>query len=177
MRGVTRAEWRAQQAPCNGVARPNPSGPTRCMSRPTAKVKMSTSVRLALSLLLAHGAALAQTPAPLVPWARSNRYLEVAAGAHQQDFREVDLHGLTVDGVLDAETGRQNAFGAALRWQTDGGPGMSARGNRARARREGSKGPKRRENRQNPTIFKPQSHQMKTGGLLPLAVARYSDHP
>lgn len=83
---------------------------------------MARPVLLASSLLLAHGVALAQsTPPPPDQWAQYNRYVEVAAGVQQQDYREQDISGLTTDGVLDTETGRQSAFGAALRWQTDSG--------------------------------------------------------
>lgn len=88
---------------------------------PTPKLNMARPVLLASSLLLAHGVALAQSPAEAVQWAQYNRYVEVAAGVQQQDYREQDISGLTTDGVLDTETGRQSAFGAALRWQTDSG--------------------------------------------------------
>lgn len=51
MRGVTRAEWRAQQASYNGVARPNPTGQIRFTARPTTRVNMARAVLLSARLL------------------------------------------------------------------------------------------------------------------------------
>lgn len=54
----------------------------------------------------------------LTNWAVQNRFIEVFAGLHQQDYREADTQKLTADGVLDSETGNQDHIGLALRWQT-----------------------------------------------------------
>lgn len=64
------------------------------------------------------GTAAAQTP---LPWHVYNRYVELSAGQHQQNYREQDTNGLTADGVLDTETGHQDHIAAALRWQTENG--------------------------------------------------------
>lgn len=64
------------------------------------------------------GTAVAQTP---VPWHDYNRYIELSAGQHQQNYREQDTGGLTADGILDTETGHQDHISAALRWQTASG--------------------------------------------------------
>jgi len=52
-------------------------------------------------------------------WAENNRFVAFAAGQHQQNYREQDLGGQTVDGILNTETGSQNAISATLRWQTN----------------------------------------------------------
>ena len=54
-------------------------------------------------------------------WAAYNRNLEVSTGSHQQHYTEQDTQGLTTDGVLDRETGRQNHLGLAANWQTQNG--------------------------------------------------------
>lgn len=64
------------------------------------------------------GIAVAQTA---TPWHLHNRYIELSAGQHQQNYREQDTGGLTADGTLDTETGHQDHIGAALRWQTENG--------------------------------------------------------
>jgi hypothetical protein len=64
------------------------------------------------------GSAAAQTPAS---WHAHNRYIELARGQHQQNYREQDTNGLTADGILDTETGHQDHISAALRWQTENG--------------------------------------------------------
>ena len=62
--------------------------------------------------------AWAQTPPQ---WASHNRYIEVATGAHQQNYREQDTSGLTANGTLNTETGSQSTAHLAGRWQTDQG--------------------------------------------------------
>lgn len=52
-------------------------------------------------------------------WAAHNRFVEVFGGQRQQDYFEADTQGLTSNGVLDVEIGRQSNVGVALRWQTD----------------------------------------------------------
>jgi len=57
-------------------------------------------------------------------WATHNRYLEIGAGVRQQNYRELESFSvtpLTPDGILDKETGTQDAISAALRWQSHGG--------------------------------------------------------
>jgi hypothetical protein len=61
------------------------------------------------------GSAAAQTPPP---WHAYNRYIELSAGQHQQNYREQDTGGLTADGTLDAETGSQSHIAVALGWQS-----------------------------------------------------------
>lgn len=51
-------------------------------------------------------------------WVQHNRYAELSGGDYQQDYREQDTQGLTPDGTLDTETGKQSSIGIALRWQT-----------------------------------------------------------
>lgn len=51
-------------------------------------------------------------------WTKYNRNVELSAGTQQQDYREHDTPGLTTDGNLDTESGKQNQFGLVLRWQT-----------------------------------------------------------
>lgn len=90
-------------------------------------LKLSPIVCFALLASLAN-LAFAQQPAdqPVVQpgpysWAQHNRYAELNTGTYQQNYREQDTQGLTVDGTLDTETGNQNNIGLALRWQTTGG--------------------------------------------------------
>lgn len=52
-------------------------------------------------------------------WAENNRFAAFAAGQHQQNYREQDLGGQTVDGILNIETGSQSAINATVRWQTN----------------------------------------------------------
>jgi hypothetical protein len=82
----------------------------------------------ALSVLMACHMAAAQqastvidAPLPLVAegsWANQNRFVEVSGGQRHQDYQESDTQGLTSNGVLDTETGKQSHIGIALRWQT-----------------------------------------------------------
>ncbi len=54
-------------------------------------------------------------------WAKHNRYIELYSGSHQQNYQEEDTQGLTTNGILDSETGSQEHFGAAVRWQATNG--------------------------------------------------------
>ena len=76
---------------------------------------------LAASLLLC-GAVHAQTENTNAnTWPAHNRYVALNLGQQQQNYREIDTQGLTTNGTLNAETGRQQHMGAALSWQTDNG--------------------------------------------------------
>ena len=54
-------------------------------------------------------------------WSAHNRYVALNLGQQQQNYREIDTQGLTTNGTLNTETGRQQHMGAALSWQTDNG--------------------------------------------------------
>lgn len=76
---------------------------------------------LAASLLLC-GAVHAQTENTNAnTWPAHNRYVALTLGQQQQQYRELDTQGLTANGTLNTETGRQQHLGAALSWQTDNG--------------------------------------------------------
>lgn len=95
------------------------------------KLKHAIPRQLCAALLILPGMALAQenqqiqetpqTQQAQKPhhWAQYNRFVELAAGKHQQNYREQDLSGQTADGVLNAETGNQDAIRTTVRWQTD----------------------------------------------------------
>jgi hypothetical protein len=83
-----------------------------------------------LGLLLLCGAvATAQQETSIEPgqrstitsWVAQNRYLELFAGQHQQDYREIDTLARTGNGILDSENGAQSDVGLALRWQSTAG--------------------------------------------------------
>jgi hypothetical protein len=52
-------------------------------------------------------------------WMAKNRYTGTRLGYQQQNYREQDTSGITNDGILDAESGRQNHMAIALSWQTN----------------------------------------------------------
>lgn len=52
-------------------------------------------------------------------WAQYNRFVELAAGKHQQTYREQDPSGQTADGILNSETGNQDALRTTVRWQSE----------------------------------------------------------
>ena len=54
-------------------------------------------------------------------WPAHNRYLALNVGQQQQNYRELVSQGLTTNGTLNAETGRQRHLGAAISWQTTSG--------------------------------------------------------
>lgn len=95
------------------------------------KLKHAIPHQLCAALLILPGMALAQenqqiqetpqTQQAQKPhhWAQYNRFVELAAGKHQQNYREQDLSGQTADGILNSETGNQNDIRATMRWQTD----------------------------------------------------------
>lgn len=58
-------------------------------------------------------------------WTEQNRYIELAAGVHRQDYRERDTRGWTADGILNAETGEQRLLSLSLRWQGEAGAWLS----------------------------------------------------
>ncbi len=66
-------------------------------------------------------ASLAPTHAQATTWPAHNRYVELSAGQQQQNYREVDTQGLTANGTLNTETGRQQNLGAAISYQTTSG--------------------------------------------------------
>ena len=70
--------------------------------------------------LLWFSAAQAQTETPST-WSAHNRYLALTLGQQQQNYRELDTQGLTTNGTLNGETGRQQQLGAAINWQTNSG--------------------------------------------------------
>ena len=54
-------------------------------------------------------------------WPAHNRYLALNLGQQQQQYREIDTQGLTTNGTLNTETGRQQHLGAAISYQTTSG--------------------------------------------------------
>lgn len=68
-----------------------------------------------LGFLLAHATANAQVGAS---WVTHNRYVEFGTGRFQQAYIEQDNNGRTSDGILNSETGGQNALYADVRWQS-----------------------------------------------------------
>ena len=76
---------------------------------------------LAASLLLC-GAVHAQTENTNAnTWPAHNRYVALTLGQQQQQYREIDTQGLTTNGTLNTETGRQQHLGAAISYQTTSG--------------------------------------------------------
>ena len=54
-------------------------------------------------------------------WQAQNRYVVLNVGQQQQNYREIDTQGLTTNGTLNTETGRQQHLGAAISWQAGSG--------------------------------------------------------
>ena len=54
-------------------------------------------------------------------WSAHNRYVALNLGQQQQNYREIDTQGLTTNGTLNAETGRQQNLGATISWQARSG--------------------------------------------------------
>lgn len=54
-------------------------------------------------------------------WASQNKYIELFRGQRYQNYRELDTIGLTNNGTLNSETGKQDHAGIALRWQSTEG--------------------------------------------------------
>ena len=72
--------------------------------------------------LLWFGTAHAQTENTTTStWPAHNRYVALNLGQQQQQYRELDTQGLTTNGTLNTETGRQQHLGAAISWQTGSG--------------------------------------------------------
>ncbi len=70
--------------------------------------------------LLWFGAGHAQTDNTST-WHAHNRYVALNLGQQQLQYRELATQGLTTNGTLNAETGRQQHLGAAINWQTISG--------------------------------------------------------
>ena len=82
------------------------------------------SLSVASLALLWYGAAHAQTENTSTntsTWPAHNRYVALNLGQQQQQYRELDTQGLTTNGTLNAETGRQQHLGAAVSYQTTSG--------------------------------------------------------
>ena len=54
-------------------------------------------------------------------WPAHNRYVALNLGQQQQHYREIDTQGITTNGTLNTETGRQRHLGAAVSYQTTSG--------------------------------------------------------
>ena len=54
-------------------------------------------------------------------WPAHNRYVALNVGQQQQNYRELDTQGLTTNGILNTETGRQQHLGAAISYQATSG--------------------------------------------------------
>ena len=80
-----------------------------------AKLSMCMAFALICTVVGAQESPLQQ------PWHSQNRYLELGAGQQQQAYREQDSYALTPDGVLNSESGRQDALHIAVRWQAPWG--------------------------------------------------------
>lgn len=80
----------------------------------------SRSLSVATLALLSFSAAHAKTENTST-WPAQNRYVAVNVGQQQQNYRELDSQGLTTNGTLNTETGRQRHLGAAISWQADSG--------------------------------------------------------
>ena len=89
---------------------------------PTQKPKKMNycSLSVASLALLWFGVAHAQTENTST-WQARNRYVSLNLGQQQQNYRELDTQGLTTNGTLNGETGRQQHLGAAISWQTNSG--------------------------------------------------------
>ena len=70
--------------------------------------------------LLSFSAAHAQTE-NTTTWPHHSRYVALNLGQQQQQYRELDTQGLTTNGTLNTETGRQRHLGAAVSYQTTSG--------------------------------------------------------
>ena len=70
--------------------------------------------------LLSFSAAHAQTENTST-WPHHNRYVALNVGQQQQNYRELDTQGITTNGTLNTETGRQRHLGAAISYQTTSG--------------------------------------------------------
>ena len=70
--------------------------------------------------LLSFSAAHAQTE-NTTTWPQHNRYVALNLGQQQQQYRELDTQGITTNGTLNTETGRQRHLGAAVSWQAGSG--------------------------------------------------------
>lgn len=78
------------------------------------------SLSVASLALLWFGAAHAQTEAPRT-WPTYNRYLAPTICQQQQTYRELDTLGITTNGTLNTETGRQQQLVAAISYQAANG--------------------------------------------------------
>ena len=54
-------------------------------------------------------------------WPHHNRYVALNLGQQQHQYREIDTQGLTTNGTLNTETGRQQNLGAAISYQAGSG--------------------------------------------------------
>ena len=54
-------------------------------------------------------------------WPAHNRYVALNVGQQQQNYRELDTQGITTNGTLNTETGRQRHLGAAISYQATSG--------------------------------------------------------
>ena len=54
-------------------------------------------------------------------WPHHNRYVALNVGQQQQNYRELDTQGITTNGILNTETGRQQHLGAAISYQATSG--------------------------------------------------------
>jgi hypothetical protein len=82
-------------------------------------VKAATPFASLLTACILSISAAAQTvDSPRSPHS-NNRYLAVLLGQSTQNYREQDQQGLTQDGLLNRESGKQNSLSLALRWQFD----------------------------------------------------------
>ena len=78
------------------------------------------SLPVASLALLWFGAAHAQTENISTSPAH-NRYVALTLGQKQHNYRELDTQGITTNGSLNTETGRQRHLGAAISWQAGSG--------------------------------------------------------
>lgn len=77
---------------------------------------------LAASLLLCGAAhAQAENTSTTTTWSAHNRYVALNVGQQQQNYRELDTQGITTNGTLNTETGRQQHLGAAISYQITSG--------------------------------------------------------
>ena len=89
---------------------------------PTQKPKKMKycSLPVASLALLWFGASHAQTENTNT-WQAYNRYVALNLGQQQQNYRELDTQGITTNGTLNTETGRQQHLGAAISYQAANG--------------------------------------------------------
>ena len=89
--------------------------------QPSKQVTKRGTFAIASGALVWASLAPTHAQAQATTWPAHNRYFELSAGQQQQNCREQDTQGITANGTLNTETGRQQNLGAAISFQTTSG--------------------------------------------------------